>query len=308
MKLRVSITDRCNFRCRYCRPTADATSNEEADLGELATVVTWLQRECGVTHVRLTGGEPLLHPGVERFVETLAGTDGIQEVTLTTNGALLAKRALPLKRAGLARVNVSLDTVDPARFRWLTGAKLDGTLAGIAAACRVGLRPLKLNAVLLRRSWVEDVPQLLDYASECDAEIRFIELMPSSLQTPSSPDEYVSAETVRQYLTRFTPVRPMPSPPTSPARLTAINWAGRSLSVGWITPRSAPFCASCDRLRLDARGRIFRCLMDSESLPLLDLLRHERPAVVTKRVASFLAHKFSPFCMRTASPMFAIGG
>ena len=124
MKLRLSITDHCSLRCWYCRPTAgvpDALSQESPPLDALGSGVAWLHRESGVTRVRLTGGEPLLHSGVERFVELLALPPGIEEVCLTTNGALLARHALPLKQAGLTRVNVSLDTLDSARFRALTG-------------------------------------------------------------------------------------------------------------------------------------------------------------------------------------------
>jgi GTP 3',8-cyclase len=312
MKLRLSITDHCNFRCWYCRPTAvapRAARQEVPSLETLGSVVAWLHQACGVTRVRLTGGEPLLRRGLERFVEILVRTPGIEEVSLTTNGALLARHALSLKQAGLARVNVSLDTLDSARFHALTGGgDLKQTLAGIAAACDVELRPLKLNAVLLRSTWIEDVPRLLDYAADCGAEMRFIELMESPELSPPGLGEYVPAEIVQQWLAQRATVRPAPTPPASTARLAAVTWAGRTISVGWITPRSAPFCATCERLRLDARGRLFRCLMDGMSLPLLEMIENEAPALIRQRLAAFLSDKCPPHRMQTPSQMVAIGG
>ncbi len=309
--LRVSVTDRCNLRCRYCapaRPGAPAGSGALCSLETLAAATAWLARLGGVRRIRLTGGEPLVRRGLPHLVEALAAVPGVAEVAMTTNGTALARFAPALRRAGLRRVNVSLDTVDPCRFAQLTGGgDLGAVLEGIAAARAAGLEPVKLNAVLRRSAWREDVPALLDFAAGANLEIRFIELMSIGAAAAWSAGEMVPAGTVLEWLGAVAEVRTVAGGGAAVARPTRIRWRGAELAVGWITPVSRPFCGGCSRLRLDARGRLRRCLMDPEVLavpPLLEL----PPERAGQRLASYLEGKRRPWAMSAATPMVAVGG
>jgi cyclic pyranopterin phosphate synthase len=310
--LRLSVTDRCNMRCAYCVPdrkTAKVPRRELPRLERLAEAVGWLQREFNVATVKVTGGEPLLRRGVVDLIGLLVRCPGIDEVSMTTNGTYLAQPARALKGAGLARLNVSLDSVHAERFRWLTrGGRLEDTLEGIRAAREAGFDLLKLNAVLLRSTWREDVPELLDFAASQPAEMRFIELMGTGTEAAWVADEYVSADVVRDWLEARAPVESVPVAATSTARRTRVAWRGREVMVGWITPRSHPFCDGCHRLRLDARGRLFRCLMDPLPYPLVTLLAEQPSDQVRRGMEGFLAGKRPPKSMDTLIPMIAIGG
>lgn len=312
MALRLSVTDRCNMQCAYCVPdqkTAKVPRRELPRLDELAEAVGWLQREFNVTSVKVTGGEPLLRRGVVDLVGMLVRCPGIDDVSMTTNGTYLARHARALRRAGLVRLNVSLDSVDAERFRQLTrGGRLEDTLEGIRAARDAGFDPLKLNAVLLRSTWREDVSELLDFAASQQAEVRFIELMGTGTEAAWVADEYVSADVVRDWLEARAPVETVSVAAASTARRTRVNWRGHDVMIGWITPRSHPFCDGCNRLRLDARGRLFRCLMDPLPYPLVTLLAEQPYDQVRRGMEGFLAGKRPPKSMDTLIPMIAIGG
>jgi GTP 3',8-cyclase len=277
-------------------------------LEELSAIVAWLAAEVGVGSIKLTGGEPLVRQGVETLVTLLASIPGIDEISMTTNGTLLARHANALQRAGLRRVNISLDTLDPSRFARLTrGGRLRDTLAGIDAALDSGLRPVKLNAVLLASSWRLDVPRLLDFAAEHALEVRFIELMRTGTEEKWAASELAPAAMVRSWIERRAQLFDLAAPLTTPSRSTRLRWAGRDLTVGWITPRSHPFCATCNRLRLDPLGRLRRCLMDPTSLQLAALLTDGRAAARTA-LASYLGDKRPPGAMSIRLPMAAVGG
>ena len=310
--LRLSVTDRCNLRCRYCMPAAGVASvphDELPTLEELADAVAWLAGRCGVDRVKLTGGEPLVRKGVVGLVRALSTLPGVREVSLTTNGTGLPALARPLAEAGLARVNVSLDTLDADRFAALTrGGDVAEVVAGIDAALAAPLRPVKLNAVLRASAWRDDVPALLDFAAERGLEIRFIELMRTGTEVAWALREFVSAAWVKGLLEAEGRLRPLPAPVSAPARRTLATWRGREVVVGWITPVSHAFCDACDRLRLDARGRLRRCLMDPVALPLVDLLRAGDEAGALAGVARYLEGKRAPGAMDSGAPMIAIGG
>ena len=259
--------------------------------------------------MKLTGGEPLVRKGVGRLVERLAATPGVREVSLTTNGSLLGRLAGPLKAAGLARVNVSLDSVDPARFARLTrGARLSETLSGIDAAIDAGLTPLKLNAVLQRSAWRDDVPLLLDYAAARGAELRLIELMRTGNGQTWADEEFVPVSEVRRWIRERARLTSELTPPGEPARRWRIEWRGASLSVGWIAPRSLPFCADCERVRLDARGRLRRCLMDPLPFDLHAARRDRGDRSAWAEMSQYLAAKHPPRAMDSPISMRAIGG
>jgi cyclic pyranopterin phosphate synthase len=310
--LRLSVTDRCNFRCLYCMP-ADGVEklrhDELPSLEKLAQAIRWLVDEFGVDRVKLTGGEPLVRSGVEELVRKLAATQGIEEVSMTTNGALLEGQAAALASAGLARVNVSLDSLDPKHFATLTrGGRLEDTLRGIDAALAAGLTPVKVNAVLRRSCWREEVPRLLDFAQHHDTELRFIELMRTGTERDWTAEEQVCADEVVAWLSRSAFITKLPTPRSSPARRTLVDWRGEGVHVGWITSVSNPFCDHCNRLRLDARGRLRRCLMDGSSLPLVDMLEDSDGPELSRRVAAYLDSKVPPRSMETPLTMNALGG
>ena len=309
--LRVSVTDRCNLRCSYCMPEEGVPlvpRSEIPPLSELASAVAWLVARYGVDRVKVTGGEPLVRGGVPAFVEMVAAMPGVLEISMTTNGTRLASAALDLAKAGLARVNVSLDTLDPARFQELThGGRVEEVLDGISAALEAGLTPLKLNSVLRRSSFHDDVPALLDFAAEKGVEIRFIELMQTGTEAAWALAERVTGSEVRAWLAESTEIAALVDRPNAPARRTAIAWKGGEVVAGWIDPVSDAFCNDCDRIRLDARGRLRRCLMDDHAFPLVDLLRRGE-ASVAEAAALYVAGKQPPTAMTIGSTMASIGG
>jgi cyclic pyranopterin phosphate synthase len=307
--LRLSVTDRCTFRCRYCMPEGAVRESVALPLKELAGLAAWLVPRLGIERIRLTGGEPLLRSGIERLIECLAATTGVREVSLTTNGALLGRLAASLKAAGLERVNVSLDSMDAVRFAWLTrGGRLSETLSGIDAAIDAGLTPLKLNAVLQRSAWRDDVPLLLDYAAARGAELRLIELMRTGSGQAWADDEFVPVGEVRRWIGERAPMVSLVTQASDPARRWRVEWRSAALTVGWIAPRSLPFCADCERLRLDARGRLRRCLMDPLPFNLHAARRDRGDRSAWAEMSEYLAAKRAPGAMDSPISMSAIGG
>ena len=278
-------------------------------LEALTALAWWLTRHVGIERIKLTGGEPLVRVGLEHLVAQLAAIPGIAEISLTTNGSRLPQQAERLKASGLARVNVSLDSLDAARFRELTrGGDLNETLAGISAAVAAGLLPVKLNSVLQRSSWKLDVPLLLDYAAENGLELRFIELMRTGTERAWCDAEFVAAAEVQRWLAEQRTCLSMAATGDGPARLTSVFWRGAAVSVGWITPRSHPFCGSCKRLRLDAHGRLYRCLMDPQYFDLGASLQECGREVAEEDLRFYLEQKSPPLVMDNPSAMSLIGG
>jgi len=278
-------------------------------LDKLGRLAAWLVPRLGIERIRLTGGEPLVRLGIERLIERLVATRGVREVSLTTNGARLGCMAASLKTAGLERVNVSLDSVDPVRFARLTGgARLGATLSGIDAALAAGLTPLKLNAVLQRSTWKDDVPLLLDYAAARGVEVRFIELMRTGTGQAWADAEFVPASEVQRWIGERASMVAMATPAGDPARRWRLEWRGAWLIVGWIAPRSVPFCADCERVRLDARGRVRRCLMDPLPFDLGEARRDCGDRSAWAGMSEYLAAKRTPRTMDSLISMSAIGG
>jgi cyclic pyranopterin phosphate synthase len=272
--LRVSVTDRCNLRCTYCMPEEVAF----LDKGELLTFeeMTHFVRVAtglGIDKVRLTGGEPLLRRGLPTLVRMLTSVPGVRDLGLTTNALLLAAQAPALYDAGLRRLNVSLDTLDPARFRQLARRDgLDQVLAGIDAARAAGFERIKVNAVILRGVNDPDVVPLARYARGRGLEMRFIEYMPIGGE-PWERDKVVFAHELLETLEReVAPLAPAEDyDPRAPAMdFRYLDGGGR---VGMIASVSRPFCRSCNRLRLTAEGRLRNCLFALDELDVKPMLR-----------------------------------
>lgn len=284
--LRVSVTDRCNLRCIYCMPPQGVPWRPHADIlryEEIETIVR-AAAELGVSKVRLTGGEPLVRPDVIELARMLARIPGVDDLAMTTNGILLAGYAADLATAGLQRVNVSLDTLQPERFGHITrGGRLADVLAGIEAAQRVGLTPIKINTVVVRGMNEDEVLDFARKTREAAWNVRFIELMPiggSGLALSGSEgliDEkwqarvVTAAEIRREIETVLGPLSPAKMSGGGPARYYRLSNAQGT--VGFITPISEHFCYRCNRLRLTADGRLRPCLLSEREIDLRGPLR-----------------------------------
>jgi cyclic pyranopterin phosphate synthase len=308
--LRLSVTDRCNFRCRYCMPDEGVPKLAHKDLlplEEMARLVVWLSVYTGISSVKLTGGEPLARKGISSLIAQLSTIPAIREISLTTNGSLLPRMARSLKEAGLKRVNISLDSLDEERFALVTrGGNLQDTLDGIKAAQDAGLTPIKLNTVLQRSTWKQEVPRLLDYAAAIGAEIRFIELMRMGTEREWCNTEFVSVDEVCSGLGLEMFFQDTQN--RSPARRTLLKWRGHVINAGWITPRSHPFCNRCERLRMDARGLVRRCLMDPATLNLAEIMRSRNSLAVREEFECYMVGKARPLAMDSPFAMSQIGG
>ncbi len=277
LQLRISVTDRCSLRCEYCAPengSAKVAREEVLSYEEITRFVTALQAQYGVTQVRLTGGEPLLRAGLDRLVALLAAA-GAADRALTTNGQRLAGMAGPLRQAGLNRINISLDSLIPATFAAITrGGILENTLAGIAAAQRAGLDPVKLNMVVMRGENDHEVADLVRFAAGHGCQMRFLELMPLGVAAAGFRDRFVSSAEVLDRLAREFALTALPIDPRSTSRnFVAEDRSGRWTTIGFISPSSRPFCAGCRRLRLTATGVVLGCLARPTGIPIAPLLR-----------------------------------
>jgi GTP 3',8-cyclase len=278
--LRVSLTDRCNLRCNYCMPAEGLDwlpGDQLMRPDELARLMHIAVTRLGITGVRFTGGEPLLSRHLEEVVAAAAALRPRPEISLTTNGVGLASRAAALAGAGLDRVNVSLDSVDPARFAAITRRnRLDDVLAGLRAAAQAGLKPVKVNAVLDPVTGREDVVALLRFCLEHDFQLRVIEQMPLDAGHRWRRDAALSADDVLAALRPHFRLRPDPAPRGSaPAELWLVDTGPRTpgAKFGVIASVSHAFCSSCDRTRLTADGQIRSCLFSTEETDLRGLLR-----------------------------------
>lgn len=317
--LRVSLTDRCNLRCSYCLPEEGVPwlpKDELLTRGELVTVIE-IAVERGITEVRLTGGEPLLRPDLVELVGEVAalqGTDGPVEVSLTTNGIGLDRRAQQLADAGLARVNISLDTLDPDRFASMTRRNQHAdVLAGIDAALAAGLSPVKINAVLLRGVNDQEAPALLDWALGLGVELRFIEQMPLDAGGTWSRAAMVTGPEILAALRAHHDLQALPGRGAAPAERFLVD--GGPATVGIIASVSAPFCGACDRLRLTADGQLRSCLFARSETDLRGPLR---AGASRKEIADLFAEATAakqaghgidePGFLQPPRPMSAIGG
>lgn len=274
-KLRVSVTDRCNLRCHYCMPAEGvpvAPRDELLTFEEIERVVR-VAVDCGVKQVRLTGGEPLVRRELPRLVQQLAQISGLEDLALTTNGVLLADHAEALHAAGLRRLNISLDALDAEAFKRLTRRDdYDRVVAGIAAARRVGFGPIKINAIAMRGFTEEQIVPFGRFARDTGLEVRFIEYMPLDASSAWERERVLFAETIRERLAgEIMPLRPVEQPTGGPA--TEYEFEDGVGRLGFIPTVSEPFCATCDRFRLTADGKLRSCLFSLDETDLRETLR-----------------------------------
>lgn len=312
--LRLSVTGACNLRCVYCRPAAgageggsggvaDAAAGAPLSADELVRIAAAFAR-LGVRKVRITGGEPLVRSDVVDIVARLRAIPGVDELALTTNGTLLAPLAAPLRAAGLDRVNVSLDTLDPARYAKITrGGRIDDALQGLEAAERAGFQGVKINCVLVGGMNDDEVPALAGIARDHAVDVRFIELMPVGPAAGWPAERFVPAEAVLEAVPELAPA----GSDGVAEVYTVSGWAGR---VGLIRPLSHPFCASCSRVRVTADGNLKTCLAAAEEVPLAGLADPELERAILGAVERKPARHIMDAAHASQSPrgMETIGG
>jgi cyclic pyranopterin phosphate synthase len=266
--LRISITDRCNLRCRYCMPQEGVCKLRHQDVltyEEIQEIVE-AAAELGIKKLRVTGGEPLVRLGCADLCGRLSTIPGIQEVTLTTNGVLLSEQAQALKNAGVSRVNVSLDTLDAEKYKKITGGgDIEKVLQGLEKAKEVGLTPIKINTVLIGGFNDDEIPAFVELTRDHPMELRFIELMPMGPGAEFDEKAYLPGSTV---LDAVPELQELP-PNGGVARLYRLP--GGKGSVGLISPLSRHFCGSCNRIRLTSEGAIKPCLHSSQEISLRGL-------------------------------------
>lgn len=273
--LRISVTDRCNLRCVYCRPLHDYAFIEDKEILTFEEIhrMVRLFADCGIERVRLTGGEPLLRKNITLLVEKLAAIKGIRELTLTTNGVLLLQMADELKAAGLDRVNVSIDSLEADNYRQITGYDfMSRVVLGIEKAIEVGLQPVKINAVILRGINHSQIVALAGMSIDLPVTVRFIEYCPTNKDTQSA-DDYMPYFEIRRIIERaFGPLsKAAIGGGSGPALYFNIkNSAG---AVGFIAGRSTVFCETCNRIRLTSDGKIKPCLYSAQDYDIRQLIR-----------------------------------
>jgi cyclic pyranopterin phosphate synthase len=274
--LRISVTDRCNLRCVYCMPEAGLPWIPKAEIlsfEEIERVVA-AGAAVGVRSIRITGGEPLLRRNVVDLVRRLNRIDGIHDIALSTNGLLLPELAVELKAAGLARVNISLDTLREDRFFAIARRPgLDRVLAGIDAAIAAGLTPIKLNCVIMRGQNDDEIADFAELTRDRAIFVRFIEVMPVEENAALQRDVYISAAQVLERVGAVGEIEPVAGPGgNGPARYFA--FAGARGAVGVISPLSHDYCETCNRVRLSADGRLRLCLFGDHEIDLRTPLRN----------------------------------
>ena len=270
--LRVSVTDKCNLRCRYCMPEEGVPHREHSDMMTVEETLMAIRAaaELGINKIRITGGEPLVKRGIVKMCKAASEIPGIEEVCITTNGILLTKYAADLKAAGVDRLNISLDTLDPEKFRYITRiGELQDVMNGMKAAEDAGFENTKINCVLMGGFNDDEIEDFVNLTREKPIEVRFIELMPIGGGLDFDKQQFVSCEEVLKRIPELAPL----DQDGGVAKLYQLPGApGR---VGLIRPISCEFCEGCNKIRLTADGKIKPCLHSDQEIPLKGLMQDE---------------------------------
>ena len=292
--LRISLTDRCNLRCEYCMPEKGVNKLKHADILSFEDLyeLTKAFVELGISKIRLTGGEPLIRLGAIDFISKISKLDGVRDIAMTSNGVLLKKYAKDLKDAGLNRINISLDTLNEAKYEKITrGGSLNNVLEGIKAAREVGITPIKINTVLIGGFNADEIPELVNLTLKEDIDIRFIELMPIGEAAEYDLNRFIPNSLVLEKVKGLKKVHNEDI--SSPATYYKLpNAKGR---VGLINPITCKFCSNCNRVRLTSTGRLKLCLHSNREIDLKKSLENGedikeviRKAILTKEEEHYL--------------------
>lgn len=288
--LRISVTDRCNLRCTYCMP-AEGFANliPRQDILTFEEIIRLAKAAAaiGIYKIRLTGGEPLVRHSIVDLIRELHAIDGIREIAITTNAILLEDMAEDLKKAGVDRVNISLDTFDEEKFRTITrGGDLKKVMRGIEAAERVGLTPIKINCVALKGFNDDEFADFVEMTRDRDIQVRFIEYMPIGTADPGASYEYISDQDILSMFPELEPDEPE-------EYSVAVNYSlpGAKGKVGFISAISHHFCATCNKMRLTSDGKIKPCLHSNEEIDMKTVLRTGTDEEVKEALIETLGHK-----------------
>ncbi len=271
--LRVSVTDRCDFRCFYCIPKGFKEFTESENRLSLDQFLRLIRifSELGVSKLRLTGGEPLVRRDIADLIRGIAAMPGVEDLSMSTNASHLAEHARTMKEAGVSRINVSLDSLKPDVFRQITQGDLQQVLDGLMAAKAAGLHPIKINMVVMRGLNLDEIGDMVDFCIEHRFTLRFIETMPVGIAGQNAKDLYVDLEEVRRSLEQRFEFEPAKMKGAGPARYLRVK--GKRLKIGFITPMSQHFCESCNRVRLSSEGTLYLCLGQEDKLEFRPLLQ-----------------------------------
>lgn len=277
--LRISVTDRCNLRCQYCMPEEGINSIGHENILTFENIgrIVRAAAGLGIEKYRITGGEPLARKGIVGLIDNLSKIEGVKELAMTTNGILLADKAEALKKAGLHRVNVSLDSLNPTKYKRITrGGHLDEAIAGINAAVKAGLTPIKLNVVVMKGFNDDEIMDFVQLTYQHPYQIRFIELMPIGLATEGNEYGFISNEEVKQKLPMLTPVE------GKNGVAEVFKYPGAVGTIGFISALSSHFCGACNKIRLTSDGKLKTCLHSNQEIDLDEALKQEDDELLKK--------------------------
>lgn len=273
--LRISVTDRCNLRCRYCMPEGGIDKKGHLDMLTLEEIfeVVKVCSELGTDKIRITGGEPLVRKGITGLIDKIASLEGIKDIALTTNGILLKRLAYELKEAGLKRLNISLDTMNEERYKYITrGGNVKDVLKGIDEAIKIGLLPIKINTVLTKNFNEDEIGDFIKLTLNENIDVRFIELMPLGQAASFALEHYLPNTFVLEKFKELEPIEAADK--SSPAKYYKLP--GSKGRVGLINPISHKFCDNCNRIRLTADGKLKPCLHSNLEIDVKGILRDEK--------------------------------
>ena len=271
--VRLSVTDKCNLRCFYCMPKGFKDFEQPENWLTFDEIVRVIKAftELGVARVRLTGGEPLVRKNIAQLSRRLTTLPGLNDLSLSTNATLLDNQADGLKQAGISRINISLDSLKPERFKKITGGELQPVLDGLMAAKKAGFSPIKINMVAMKGINDDEFEDMVEFCLQHDFTLRFIETMPMGATGEDATDHYLDLQTVKLQLSKSFELIPGVMPGGGPARYVQIK--GTDLRIGFITPISQHFCETCNRVRLSTDGTLYLCLGQDDKVELRPLLR-----------------------------------
>lgn len=287
--LRMSVTDRCNFRCKYCIPAKDFKhiSHKHILSYEEMLFAAEAFAQLGVNKIRVTGGEPLVRKNIPFFLHNLGNISNIKEVTLTTNGALLGKFADDIYKSGIKRINVSLDSLRSDRYSYITGGfDLNAIIKGISYAKKVGLSPVKVNAVIIRGFNDDEILDFCDFASENDIVVRFIEFMPIGNAVDWNKNNIITGDEILNIIaSKYRLEKIKKEKFDGPAKNFHLSNGG---SIGVITPVSHHFCSECDKIRLTADGKIRPCLLSDNEINIREIIRNGSIHAIQEKIQESL--------------------